>query len=164
MYQKPLLVVVAAILFMSFRKKTPSVSKSYITLFNGKQTLRGCDGGGCGDFGARRDNGTREHLGLDILCEPTGNVFSPFNGTVIDTVDPYGNGKFSGLKIKVDETVTIKIMYFSPLQNLKGQTVTAGQLIGKAQNVQTKYPKVQPHLHIEFFKNGARVDPKPYLF
>ena len=157
-----LFLIILGVLFMSNVKK----EKPIITFFNGKMRRRGCDGGGCGHFGASRDNGTRQHKGLDILCVVDSEVYSPFNGLVIDTVDAYGDGKYLGLNIlEIDLNVNCKIMYFEPLSGLKGQIVEVGQLLGYCQNISAKYgAHVPPHLHIEIIKNGSKIDPEPYLF
>ena len=160
---KILLFLPFSLLFFAFtKKKTP-----IITLFRSKQTRRGCDGGGCGNYGASRDNGTRKHEGLDILCEVGGKVFAPFDTIVQREVKPYASdARFNGLQLFAKEkNIILKIMYFKALSHLVGQTIKAGALIGYAQNISEKYgASVPPHLHIEIFKNGVQIDPEPYLF
>ena len=153
-------LVGAALLMMAFRKK----GKQMITAFNGAMTRRGCDAGGCGHYGASRSNGTRAHMGIDILCVPGEAVFSPIDGTVQRRVDPYGDGKYSGLQIADGKGLTFKIMYFEPLSEVIGTEVKAGTFIGYCQDVSQKYASVPPHLHVETYQNGESVDPEPIIF
>lgn len=136
-----------------------------ITLVNGQYLLRGQDAGGSGHYGAPR--GTRLHAGLDIKCIPGEAVYSPYSGFVTRIVDPYGDGEYSGLEIKVENIDSnVKIMYMSPFPGLVGKTVSAGQLIGECQNISERYgPSVTPHLHVEIWKSGSyTIDPYPLLF
>lgn len=136
--------------------------KQKASFFAGATVARGCDAGGCGHFGAPR--GTRTHQGFDILCTPGAEVLCPFDGFIARTVDPYGDGKFSGLKIKTLD-FDMKIMYMKPYAGLIGEAVKKGTPIGMAQDVSTRYTGgVKPHLHIEIAVNGFNVDPEPYLF
>ena len=146
--------------------RTKKVAAYSITLLDGKMKKRGCDAGGCGNFGASRDNGSRVHEGLDILCVPNAEVYAPFDGIVQRKVDPYGDGRFSGLQIYCpDRNFTVKIMYFSPIETLIGQIVTRGEVLGFAQNISTRYGSdVPPHLHIETIVNGQKVNPEQFLF
>lgn len=157
----PFLIGALAFILMGFKKK----SVKAITIFNGKMVARKCDAGGCGYFGADRDGGTREHLGQDLLCVPGSNVFAAFDGTVQRTIDPYGDGKFSGLQILCTNGITLRIMYMNPLAGIVGQKVKAGQLIGTAQNISLRYGSHVPaHLHVETIVGGKLVDPAQYLF
>ena len=150
-------------IFMSAKAKTKA-----ITYVNGKMKKRGCDAGGCGNFGASRDNGSRTHEGLDILCVPYNEVFAPFDGIIEREVDPYGDGRFSGLQIYVAELdLTLKIMYFEPSAIYSGQNINMpilkGYVLGYCQNISNKYgSQVPPHLHIETIKNGSKLLTAPF--
>lgn len=153
-------VVAAVLLFTTLT--VYAMSKTKRSFFYRKMFTRGCDSGGCGEFGASR--GDRKHLGLDIACFPDEGVVTPFDGEVIRTIDPYGDGKYSGLKINTTNGFILNIMYLDPI-DIVGTTVNKGDLVGYAQDVSKRYSSgVKPHLHVEIEVNGRHVDPYPYLF
>lgn len=143
-------------LAMGTRRKTAP-----ITLVQGEQRRRGCDAGGCGHFGASR--GARLHKGYDVLSIPGAQVRSPVKGKITRFVDPYGDGRYNGIQIDTEKEVW-KIMYMQPIQQLINRDVKPGDILGYAQNIALKYPSVQPHLHVEIWKNGVAIDPEPYIF
>lgn len=154
-------VVVALLLLTTIT--VYAMSKTKRSFFYRKMFVRGCDDGGCGEFGASR--GTRKHLGLDIACIPDEGVVTPFDGKVIRTIDPYGDGQYSGLKIKTTQGFVLNVMYMDPIADVVGATVRKGDLLGYAQDVSKRYTSgVKPHLHVEIELNGVHVDPFPYLF
>ncbi|UUC45590.1 M23 family metallopeptidase [Flavobacterium cerinum] len=111
------------------------------------QKIRGCDAHGCGSFGASR--GGRTHNGVDVVVTPGQNIVSPISGTITRFPYPYkGDFNYKGIEIKNSEyTVMIFYMNTTVLANTK---VTAGQTIGKAQNIAAKYGNgMTPHVHIE---------------
>ena len=150
------LLALALIYYWMMRKKA-------VTLVNGLMLRRGCDSGGCGEFGASREGGKRRHNGFDILATPGNPVYAPRAGTITRHIDPYGDGgSYGGVELKTEAEVW-KIMYMQPAVQ-PGAKVIAGQMIGTAQDVSRKYASVKPHLHIEVWVNGVAVNPEPYLF
>jgi murein DD-endopeptidase MepM/ murein hydrolase activator NlpD len=144
--------------------------KSYspITLYNGKQTARGCDKGGCGKWGAPRTraDGIGKHEGQDILCTVGSNVMAPYDGVIERLSVPYpDDARYSGVVLRVNAALIIKIMYMQPASGIVGQKVSAGQVIGICQNISIKYgTNVPPHLHVEVHEWGVKVNPEPYIF
>lgn len=123
-----------------------------------KNTSRGCDPKGCGEFGTNRTHGS--HEGLDIKATPGEVIFSPISGKVTRFPFPYGNDlSFSGIEIK-NSDYTVKIFYLKATV-LANSTVSAGQAIGLAQNIAKKHGGgMINHVHIEARdKFGVLLDP-----
>ena len=109
--------------------------------------IRGCDASGCGTFGASR--GARLHQGEDYNVKPGESVFSPISGKVTRFPFPYGDDlRYTGIEIKNDN-YTVKIFYMKASVPA-GTMVTAGQIIGTAQNIAAKYSTpMTNHIHVE---------------
>jgi len=122
---------------------------------------RKCDSFGCGNFGARRANGTRKHQGLDFLAQFGKSVFSPISGKV-RLLKPYKNdSRFDGIEI-YGKVYSVKVMYFVPeLKN--GDFVQEGQYIGRVQNLAIKYGPIPNHLHVEVRSAGILRDPTEFF-
>jgi len=70
-------------------------------------------------------------------------------------VDPYGDRKFSGIIIRSDDGHEARILYVEPSVG-PGAKVEAGQTIGTAQNLQSRYPGIINHVHTEIWQGHAR--------
>lgn len=127
--------------------------------------VRGTDAYGSGAFGAprRRSNGIRyKHQGIDIKTKPGQKVRALTDGTFIRTVDPYGDGKFSGMVIKDTAGNTQKIFYINPIKN-PGDQIKKDQIIAIAQDVADGRDMTN-HYHFEIRdKNRKLLDPNDYL-
>lgn len=112
-----------------------------------KQRIRGKDAHGSGVFGASRGN--RTHEGIDIITITNEDIYSPISGIVKRYAYPYANDlKYKGIIISNND-FEVKIFYINPVV-LVGAKVEAGQFIGKAQNISSKYtPGMINHLHLE---------------
>jgi len=121
---------------------------------------------GQGHFGASR-GGSRRHKGLDIVAAYGQDVLSPIEGRVIRKSYPYANDlSYSGVLIegtKGHSDLSVKIFYMSPPNTIMGKGVEAGDVIGKAQSLLTKYPGIINHIHLEIKRNGSIIDPKLLL-
>ena len=133
--------------------------------------IRQQDGFGDGNFGARRDGGTRDHAGIDITTVVGQNIVSPIDGSAVNFI-----GATSGIpmleitpndpNLGIDR---IRILYVDMPQGTAEWTpynVNAGDNIGNAANlVDLGYPPgITPHIHVEVFSGGQRVDPTPFFF
>lgn len=128
--------------------------------------IRPRDQYGEGVFGASRDGGSRQHMGLDLAVWPGTPVYPPAECLVEREARPYADDdRYSGLLMRLvseSEGVTlIKMFYISPVTSLIGKHVTANDVIGYAQDLRFKYPGITPHVHVEVTKGGTRVDPAP---
>lgn len=121
------------------------------------QKIRGCDPQGCGYFGASR--GSRKHMGLDIVARPGETISSPITGKVTRYPYPYGDDlRYKGIEI-VNQQYKIKMFYVDAFTQI-GTEVKAGQPIGIAQDIASKYDGgMTNHVHVEVYKNGVAVDP-----
>ena len=88
------------------------------------------------DYGWRTNpfTGKKEfHKGLDIAAPKGAEVYAAADGTVLSAVSEYEQDSFYGRYILIEHTDTVKTHY-SKLDSVlvkKGQTVKAGELIGK---------------------------------
>lgn len=112
--------------------------------------VRGIDAFGSGDFGASRDGGKRTHEGVDYVVAPGGSVRSPISGEVARLGYAYrGVGGYRIVEIVNSETkIKARILYVAPTVKV-GDVVTAGQEIGTAQDLNTRYPGITNHVHVE---------------
>ncbi|WP_230970326.1 M23 family metallopeptidase [Nitrogeniibacter aestuarii] len=126
---------------------------------------RGSDKWGSGHFAAPR--GSRQHNGVDISASLGEAVLSPIDAKVVRVAYPYatdlsltgilleGVGRHAGF--------TVKIFYMSPEQSKIGKQVSAGERIGAAQSLLTKYPGIKNHIHLEVRQNGVVIDPQSLM-
>ena len=133
--------------------------------------IRQQDGFGDGNFGASRDGGTRDHAGIDITTVVGQDIVAPLSGTAVNFV-----GATSGipmLEITPDTPILgverIRILYVDMPQGVAEWTpyrVNAGDNIGTAADLPALgYPQgITPHIHVEVFSGGQRVDPTPFFF
>ncbi|HRB72445.1 M23 family metallopeptidase [Flavobacterium sp. UBA4197] len=125
------------------------------------QKFRGCDAFGCGHYAASRDGGSRSHNGVDVITTPGQAIMSPIAGTVIRYPFPYGNDlRWTGILIE-NKDYSVKMFYLTPTA-LQGTKVTQGQIIGKSQNIASKYGSAMTnHVHVEVTdrKTGKLVNP-----
>lgn len=106
------------------------------------------------------DNTYMQNSGIDYTSEETFDVISVLDGTVTDVKkdDLLGNC----VEIKHNNNYTTIYQSLSEVNVNKGDTVVAGQLIGKSGN-NTIDKEVGNHLHFEMYINGEVVNPLDYV-
>ena len=109
------------------------------------QLIRGNDAHGSGAFGASRND--KVHQGLDVVVRPGQTIKSPITGKVVRHSFPYPDRSFTGYHLSNDKYL-VKLWYLAPTLQ-EGQTITAGQTVGFAQNIALRYPGITPHVHME---------------
>lgn len=115
---------------------------------------------GQGHFGASR--GSRTHDGVDIITTNGEAVYAPMSGIVSRLPQPYSSDSYyKGVDIEKDNK-KVRIFYIKPVVSIN-QKVRKGQLIGYAQNIESKYTGITNHVHLEYSINNTKVDPKEYL-
>ena len=117
---------------------------------------RGHDEFGDGNFGARRDGGSRDHEGVDYTATAGQDVAAPISGYV--TKIGYAYAGYSDLKfVEITNPAlgyVARAFYVTPGVEV-GQTVRLGQTIGRDQSLQKHYPGITDHVHLEVMQPGG---------
>lgn len=136
-----------------------SSKKAFANVVSNQGAIRGCDGFGCGGFGAKR--GDHIHQGVDIPVTKGQTVYSPISGTVTRFPFPYADDtRYAGIEIK-NHTYSVKIFYIKASVPA-GATIKQGQPIALAQDIAAKYGSgMTNHIHIEVrnTQTGTLIDP-----
>lgn len=108
------------------------------------------DKDGLGSFLAPR--GFRIHDGIDLTCLVGQDIYAPFKGRFLRTVDPYGDGDYSGMRIGNTWAIA-DILYIQP-RLIQEDTVDRCQIIATAQDISARYSEeMKPHVHFRMFIN-----------
>ncbi|MGR4864567.1 M23 family metallopeptidase [Caulobacter sp. LARHSG274] len=117
---------------------------------------RGHDEFGDGNFGARRDGGSRDHEGVDYVATAGQDVRAPISGYV--TKIGYAYSGSSDLKfVEITNPAlgyVARAFYVTPSVEV-GQSVRLGQTIGADQSLQGHYPGITDHVHLEVMQPGG---------
>ena len=117
---------------------------------------RGHDAFGDGEFGARRDGGSRDHEGVDYVAKAGQDVQAPISGYV--TKIGYAYAGYSDLKfVEITNPAlgyVARAFYVTPGVEV-GQAVRLGQTIGEDQSLQKHYPGITNHVHLEVMQPGG---------
>lgn len=127
--------------------------------------VRGCDPQGCGNFGASRDGGQRQHLGTDYVGSPDQDVVAVTGGTVDKIGYPYGDDlSYRYVRITTPAGYVVRELYVKPDAGIRvGAEVAAGQRIGTLQSLQTRLPGVTDHVHVDIRRGGVPVNPETLI-
>lgn len=122
---------------------------------------RGHDAYGAGEFGARRDGGSRRHEGVDYVARAGQAVTAPISGYVTKIGYAYSgdpNLKFVEITNPALNYVA-RVFYVNPRVEV-GDAVAMGRMIGTARSLQRKYPGgMTDHVHLEIIdRRGGRID------
>jgi leukocyte cell-derived chemotaxin-2 len=113
---------------------------------------------GFGSFGAGR--GGRPHQGVDFAVRAGDDVLSPVDGLILRPAAPYKDDpRFDGVVIEGSGPwtgVEVKIFYVA---GERSGSIKAGERIGRAQNVASKYPGITNHVHLEVRVGGRLLTP-----
>ncbi|MEO6348881.1 MAG: peptidoglycan DD-metalloendopeptidase family protein [Aquaticitalea sp.] len=96
----------------------------------------------------------RPHKGTDFAAPIGTPILATANGTVIESTQKGGNGKY--VKIKHNDTYTTQYLHMKRQAVKKGQYVKQGDVIGY---VGMTGNSGGPHVCYRFWKNGQQVDP-----
>ena len=141
------------------------------------------DGWGSGMFGAPRDDGARDHRGLDLKTYEGQELVAPISGA-ISVGRPYEDDDTYHIVNVAGDGIVVRLFYAQPVVSA-GQRVRRGQVIATAQDVSRRYndrPEAAErgamlaHIHFEVvmqvghaiggwrkLKRNVRVDPLPLL-
>jgi murein DD-endopeptidase MepM/ murein hydrolase activator NlpD len=119
------------------------------------------DAYGEGEFGARRDGGSRRHEGVDYKAKAGQDVDAPISGYVTKIGYAYaGDPNLKFVEITNPAlNYAARVFYVNPKVQV-GDTVAIGQPIATAHSLQRKYPGgMTDHVHLEILdRRGARID------
>jgi murein DD-endopeptidase MepM/ murein hydrolase activator NlpD len=117
---------------------------------------RGHDDFGEGQFGARRDGGSRNHEGVDYTAVAGQDVHAPISGYVTKIGYAYaGSTDLTFVEITNPALGYVaRAFYVSPEVEV-GQTVVLGQPIGAAESLQGHYRGITDHVHLEVMEPGG---------
>ena len=115
------------------------------------------------------DGRSRRHEGLDLLAAPGSPILAPFDGFLVRIADPYPQQKDAsllGLLLQSNEQpeLEVKILYCDPIRSLIGKPVSRGALLARSQSLQSLYPGIRDHIHVEVWISGMRVDPTSLFY
>ena len=116
---------------------------------------RGSDAYGSGEFGASRTG--HIHAGVDYVSQAGQQVLAPIAGFVTRVGYAYkDSAHYRYVEITNRLTgYTARVMYVGP-EVYEGQALALGQPIGHAQTLQTRYPSITDHVHLEIARVGGR--------
>lgn len=114
-----------------------------------KSVPRGTDSYGSGHYGASR--GERTHNGEDLACA----VASPVKGTVTKLGYPYGDDlSFRYVEVSDIDSYRIRMFYVEPQVEV-GDRIAKGEIVGRTQSLQKRYPGITDHVHLEVIAPGG---------
>ena len=130
--------------------------------------IRQQDRHGSGAFKAPR--GTRKHLGVDFACQANSLVLSVAGGEVTKLGWVYNANNpnhadkthFRYVQVTDSNGIDLRFFYVDPSVK-KGDKVGEDAVLGKAQDLETVYPGITPHVHFEVNHEGAYINPLYYL-
>jgi murein DD-endopeptidase MepM/ murein hydrolase activator NlpD len=131
--------------------------------------VRGCDKGGCGEFGASRKRDGKSvkgaHKGADYLGNEGQTIRAPHRGAVARVIDKdkYGN-PLDGVVVGDGKGNSWKMLYINHKLK-KGDAVGGNQIIGTLNDLSKYgYPDYVPnHAHLKIRVNSTTVDPEEYI-
>lgn len=117
--------------------------------------------------GGRRVRVEYPHKGTDLVGNPwITPLINPHRGEVTKIGIAYPREfRFHSLHIEFGHGgihYKVVLLYVWPFCQV-GDTVKQGTDIALLEDLRIRYPKVTPHVHMEVFRDGKRVDPMDYL-
>lgn len=100
----------------------------------------------------------RFHAGIDIAAEKGTNIYSAFDGEIVEADYDKWNGNY--LKIKHDNDIMTVYCHCEKLNVKKGQIIRAGEVIA---TVGSTGSSTGPHLHFELRINNISYNPQKAL-
>uniref|UniRef100_A0A672GUN1 Leukocyte cell-derived chemotaxin 2 like n=1 Tax=Salarias fasciatus TaxID=181472 RepID=A0A672GUN1_SALFA len=126
---------------------------------NPLNSRRTSDHWGTGSYGASRTHG--RHQGLDIRCSDGAEVYAPFDVTLHGKLLVYNRPE----KAAIDQGINLrggglcfKLFYVRP--DRTSGTVLKGQRIGTMLPMQSVYPGITSHIHVQMCDKS---DPTPHF-
>ncbi|XP_049420202.1 leukocyte cell-derived chemotaxin-2-like [Epinephelus fuscoguttatus] len=127
---------------------------------NPSNTRRTSDTWGHGHYGASRE--TRQHKGLDIVCQDGSVVYAPFDVTLHGKVIVYNKPEKAAIDSGINlrgENLCFKLFYVQP--DRTSGTVRKGERLGVMLPMQSVYPGITSHIHVQMC--NREIDPTQYF-
>ena len=126
--------------------------------------VREHDDFGSGLYGASRDGGKRSHNGIDLACYPGSSVCSINSGTVTKLGYPYKDAlQYRYVEVTNYHKIKFRYFYVKPSVSMN-QAIVQGQILGKSQELNSKYPGITEHVHLELKTMGNEfLDPNDFI-
>jgi len=123
--------------------------------------MRNTDAWGSGYFHAPRGN--RKHNGIDFAIAKDSYVLSPVAGIVTKVGYPYADDlSYRYIQITSNE-YKWRLFYIEPSIN-KGDSINIGDVLGTVQDLDTRYPDITSHIHVEIKdSNNSFINPEELL-
>jgi murein DD-endopeptidase MepM/ murein hydrolase activator NlpD len=123
--------------------------------------IRQTDAYGCGEFGASRDGGSRDHEGVDFRADANQPLVAPISGYVSKIGYAYpGDETLKFVEITNPALhYEARVFYIDPSVQV-GEAVAIGHQIGTHHTLERKYPGgMTDHVHLELIDtHGQRFD------
>jgi murein DD-endopeptidase MepM/ murein hydrolase activator NlpD len=87
-------------------------------------------------------------------------------GTITRVGYAYKNDKrLNSIDLKTNNGYRVGELYIKPGAGIKaGVRVTAGQVIGTAQDIRVRIgPGITPHIHVQIFRGSERINPETLI-
>lgn len=127
---------------------------------------RGADNFGSGAYGASRDGGHRRHEGVDYVGRAGQDVMAPISGFVSKIGYVYSNsGDLRFVEITNPALGYVARAFYVKPSVTEGQAVALGDTIGHLASLQSRYPGITNHVHLEIHKSGfARLNANDLIY
>lgn len=121
---------------------------------------RATDAFGCGEFGASRDGGVRHHEGVDYVATAGQVAAAPISGFVTKIGYAYsGDNSLQFVEITNPAIGYVARAFYVQPGVVVGQALRMGDAIGRVASLQSHYPGITDHVHLEILAPGGhRID------
>lgn len=115
---------------------------------------------GSGAFGASRDGGARHHEGVDYVAVAGQVIHAPISGYVTKLGFAYvGDDSLRFVEITNPATRYVARAFYIDATVTVGDVLRMGDAIGRAASLQSHYPGITDHVHLEVIgPSGDRID------
>lgn len=132
--------------------------------------VRQIDAAGDGSYGASRDGGARQHIGVDLVCQIGADVVAPCVCEVTHIGVAYAGASLGSIHLKGWDgwhAYTFKLLYVAPEATV-GEVLRAGEVLGTSQDVASYYAAkgihgMTPHVHFEVHTSNGPLNPLTLL-
>ncbi|KAL0974302.1 hypothetical protein UPYG_G00218530 [Umbra pygmaea] len=153
-------VILSALIVLAILAESESQKFGQLCSNNRFNKIRGWDKFGQGRHGAPRSGG-RKHSGVDVICSDGAAVYAPFDVKINSRSIPYSDPKKKAINDGLNLSgagLCFNLWYVKPVKY--SGVVKKGQRLGTMMPMQTVYPGITSHLHLQLCN---KYDPTRYL-